>query len=74
MNMLPSCHASMLLHADIFRCSPPTFPPDSEREEVGSAPSASATGAVSVAVAGTTPPAGITPPPATGIATKTDGL
>jgi hypothetical protein len=33
-------------------------------------PSASATGAVTIAVAGTAPPAGVTPPPATGIAIK----
>jgi hypothetical protein len=45
-------------------CSPPDSPPDPEREEVGTDPSASATGVVTIAVAGTAPPAGVTLPPA----------
>jgi hypothetical protein len=60
-------------------CSPPGSP-EPEREEVGTDPSASATGAdpsasvigaVTIAMAGTAPPAGVTPPPATGTVVET---
>jgi hypothetical protein len=48
----------------VSSCSPSASPPRTEPEEVGSAPSATAT--VTIAVAGTAPPAGETPTPATG--------
>jgi hypothetical protein len=41
-------------------CSLPTSPPEPEREEVGTDPSASAIGAVTVAVVGTDPSASVT--------------
>jgi hypothetical protein len=44
-------------------CSPSASSPRTELEEVGAAPSA--TTAVTIAMAGTAPPAGETPPPAT---------
>jgi hypothetical protein len=47
----------------VATCSPAASAPRSEPEEMGAVPSATA--AVTIAVAGTTPPAGQTPLPAT---------
>jgi hypothetical protein len=46
-------------------CSPPASPLEPERQEMGTDPAASAIGSVTIAVVGTAPPAGVTPPPAT---------
>ncbi|XP_025798665.1 transcription initiation factor TFIID subunit 11-like [Panicum hallii] len=50
---------------------PLASPPEPEREEVETDPSVSATGAVTIAMAGTVPPAGVTPPPATNTMVET---
>jgi hypothetical protein len=52
-------------------CNPPASPPEPEHQEVGTDPSVSATGAVTIVVAGTAPPADVTPPPATSTVDKT---
>jgi hypothetical protein len=44
-------------------CSPPASPPQPEHQEMETDPAASA--AVTIAVAGTAPSAGVTPPPTT---------
>jgi hypothetical protein len=44
---------------------------DPSASAIGADPSASATGAVTIVVAGTAPPAGVTPPPATGTVVET---
>jgi hypothetical protein len=66
-----SCHISVLFHADIILLQFTCFSSRAERQEVGMDPSASATEAVTVAVASTTSPSGATPPPATGTMVET---